>query len=248
MEEKFMNKKIIALALALAILCIATAFTACKRGPELTEINGNEYPLATNKDGETIINQDNQIAVLVTDRDNEVITYENGEDQTHWMQITGPMIIGDRVQTEQYTLGIPKGWEANNGGRVIKKGTDEKCYIHFIQNSTIMKQGSLENYIENLDKQNEEVAAAMEKEGYKVETTEDTASITMDNYSAVIRTYKITDSSGNVLQYAENYYFVADARIYSINYVCEEGKGYDDKINFAEYIAQNFEFRSEEKK
>ena len=38
-----MSKKI--LALALAIVFIATAFTACKKGPELTEINGVETML-----------------------------------------------------------------------------------------------------------------------------------------------------------------------------------------------------------
>ncbi len=235
-----MNKKI--LAIALAIVFIATAFTACKRGPELTKINGNEYPLATNKDGETIINEDNQIAVLVTDENNEVITYESGEDQTHWMQINGPMVIGDSVQTKLYTLGAPNGWEALENGRVEKKNTDSKCYIHFLQNSTVAKFDDFETYIATIDSQNEEVAAAMEAKDYKVES-ESSSTTLQSNLNCVVRKYKITDASGNLFHYAENYYFESNGKIYSVNYVCEDGKGYDSSFNFAQYLAQGFKFK-----
>ena len=97
-----MNKKI--LAVALAILFIATAFTACKTKLDMTEINGTEFPLLTDKNGETIINEDNQVAVIVTDRDGEVITYENGRafecgEPIGW---TDTMIFDCKTHTDFY--------------------------------------------------------------------------------------------------------------------------------------------------
>ena len=99
-----MNKKI--LAVALAMLFIVTAFTACKSKLDMTEINGNEYPLATDKDGNTIINEENRIAVIVTDENEEVITYTDGEDQTYWLQLDGDYVTDDMVQGKLYKFGI----------------------------------------------------------------------------------------------------------------------------------------------
>ena len=49
-----MNKKI--LALALAIVFIATAFTACKKELETMKINGGEYPVYRDDKGELLTN------------------------------------------------------------------------------------------------------------------------------------------------------------------------------------------------
>ncbi len=253
-----MNKKI--LALALAIVFIATAFTACKKGPELTEINGNEYPLETNKDGETIVNEDNQIAVLVTDRNNEVLTYENGENQTHWVQISGPLVIEDKLQTKEYTFGIPEGWEGNEiSGRVVKKGTDGQCYIQAVKVATLKGEESLDMYLESVDAQNTAIAEAFadeeqmnalieqnpdiaEYKGCKYTIAKNTRMLTSVSLNCQVRTHKIVDKDGKLIHFAENYYFVADKSIYKLDYICEGGNGYDESFNFSSYIAENFTF------
>lgn len=256
-----MNKKI--LALALAIVLIATAFTACKRGPELTEINGNEYPLATDSEGNTIINEDNQIAVLVTDREGEVLTHSDGENQTHWMQINGPLVVGDYVKTKEGTLAIPNGWEANEiNGRVVKKNTDENCYISFGKSASLKEDETLELYLEELDAQNNAIAEAFADEEQmnalaekdprvkdfmgSVYTMEDKGNVTIAGvYNGERRVHTIVDKNGNIIHYVDNYYFVADDTIYSINYVCEEGQGYDPSFNFAQYVSECFVFNGE---
>ncbi len=158
-----MNKKI--LALALAIVFVATAFTACKKTPELTEINGKEYPLETNKDGQTIINDENQIAVIVTDKNGEAIKAGDGENQTHWLQINGPLVIEGKVQSGNYSFGIPSGWEGEEiSGRVVKKGTDGDCYIQIMKVATLEKDEKLETYLERIDAQNTAIAEAFSDE------------------------------------------------------------------------------------
>lgn len=258
-----MNKKI--LALALAIVFIATAFTACKKGPELTKVNGMELPLETNKNGETIINEDNQIAVLVTDRDNEVLTDLEGENQTHWVQINGPLVIEDTVQTKDYSLAIPSGWEGDEkSGRVVKKDTDGQCYIQIMKVATLKGEESLDTYLESVDAQNTAIAEAFADEeqmnalieqnpdfatykGCKYTVAKSTGTIASGVLNCQIRTNKITDKDGNVIHYAENYYFVAEKSIYKLDYICEGGKGYDEPLNFRQYIAEGFTFKVEKK-
>ena len=252
-----MNKKI--LALALAIVFIATAFTACKKGPELTEINGNEYPLAQDDNGETIINEENQIAVLVTDRNNEVLTYEDGENQTHWVQINGPLLMEDKIQTKEYSLGIPEGWKGDEiGGRVIKKGTDSKCYIQVKKMATLTGEETLDTYLEQIDAQNTAIAETFDDEeqmnaliaknpefaafkGCKYTVDKGAAMITV-GLNAQVRINKIVDKSGKIVHFAENYYFVANKSVYKLDYICEGGTGYDDEFNFRQYISEGFKF------
>ena len=154
-----MNKKI--LAVALALLFVVAAFTACKSKLDMTEINGNEYPLMTDKDGETIVNQDNQVAVLVTDREGEVITYADGEDQTYWLQLDGDYVTDDMIQGKLYKLGVPKGWTGNKYGRVEKDKTDGKCYIKFTTHSKLKAEETLETYLEIVDANDESIAEAI---------------------------------------------------------------------------------------
>lgn len=256
-----MNKKI--LAVALAILFIATAFTACKTKLDMTEINGTEYPLATDKNGETIINEDNQVAVIVTDRDGEVITYENGEEQTHWLQLSGDYVTDNQVQGKLYKLGVLKGWTGSTYGRVEKNKTDGKCYIKFTNHKKLKSEETLETYMDTVDASNEMIGdvindpvqfeASLEKnpalavyKDCKYESSKSDATVG-GKYSAQYRSYKITDKNGNIVHYAENYYFEYEGVVYSIDYACEGGKGYDNSFSFASYVSSNFTFKEPKK-
>lgn len=252
-----MNKKI--LAVALAIVFIATAFTACKKGPELTKINGKEYPLETNAEGQTIINEKNQIAVLVTDSNNEVVTYENGENQTHWMQINGALVIEDKIQSNKYSFGIPSGWEGEEiTGKVVKKGTDGDCYIQIMKVKTLKGDESLDSYLEQIDAQNTAISEAFADEeqmaglvatnpsyeafiGCQYTVAENSVLLPNSIYSKG-RVNKIVNKEGKLIHYAENYYFVDDKDIYKLDYVCENGNGYDSSFSFPDYIRDNFTF------
>ncbi len=258
-----MSKKI--LALALAIVFIATAFTACKKGPELTEINGMELPLVTDKDGQTIINEENQIAVLVTDRNNEVLTDLEGENQTHWVQINGPLVIEDTIQTKEYSLAIPSGWEGDErSGRVNKKGTDGQCYIQVVEVATLKGEETLDTYLEEIDAQNtaiaegfadeEQMNALIEQnpdfasyEGCKYTIAKSTGMISSAALNCQVRTHKIVDKDGKLIHFAENYYFVANKSIYKLDYICENGEGYNESFNFQQYVAEGFTFKPEKK-
>ncbi len=237
-----MNKKIIAILLVFTL--VITCFVACKRhNYETTNVNGMDLLLYTDKDGNTVVNEDNQIIAVVTDSDGEIITYENGEEQTHFVQISGSWVGDGFIQEKDYKLVIPEGWEGTENHRIVKKDTENKCYIKFTKNKTLDKNETLETYLEIIDQQNEQLVEGFKKEGYTLTVDKATTSITKNGLKSEWYAYKIVDGNGNVVHYAENFYFIVAKTIYSVNYACEDGVGYDESFNFGEYVKNGFTFK-----
>ena len=262
-----MNKKII--AAALAIVFVATAFTACKKEIETMKIYGNEYPVYRDDSGELVYNDNNEIAILVTDRqNNEIVTEEGGEPQTYWLQMDKDVVHDGYVQGSNYKLTIPSGWEGNEFGKVEKKRTDGKCFIEFKYLAKVEDGKTLEDELKDTDEINDLLAEAFKDEakmnalkeerpdlaeavkafsGSTVTHEKNTAVITKDSLNCAVRIIKIVDASGNLVQYAEDYYFIADGKLYVVKYTCQEGKGYDESFNFADYLSTGFTFKAEKK-
>ena len=53
----------------------------------------------------------------------------------------------------------------------------------------------------------------------------------------------VTDSEGKVIHYAENFYFTVAKTLYSVNYACMDGVGYDETFSFSNYVAESFTFK-----
>lgn len=235
-----MNKKIIALSLALVIMI--TCFTACKQKRETTKINGNEVILVTDENGNPIINEKNEVVAVVTDRDGEVITYENGEDQTYYIQLNDALVIDGVANGKNYRMNVLKGWTVGRSDRINKDGTEDDCYIQFVKIKDVEKDYTIETYLEELDAQNEKLIAAFEAKGFTVTIDEGKDTVSTKYISCDTRAYKVVDGSGKVVHYAENYYFTAGKTIYAINYACENGVGYDESFDFGEYLKTNFTY------
>ena len=263
-----MNKKII--GLALAIVFVATAFVACKKEVETMKIYGNEYPVYRDDEGELIYNENNEIAILVTDRQNEeVITYEGGEPQTYWLPMDTDVVGDGFVQGNNYKLKVPSGWEGNEFGKVEKKRTDGKCYIEFKYLAKVEAGKTLDDMLLTQDEYNETIAEFLKDEakmnklieenpdqaeafkayiGSDFTYKKDTATITRDGLKCAVRTVKIVNASGKLVQYAEDYYFIADGKLYMVKYTCLEGKGYDESFSFAQYLSDGFTFKPDSAK
>ncbi|MBQ5677926.1 MAG: hypothetical protein IIV47_03585 [Clostridia bacterium] len=252
-----MEKKIIAIALVLVVM--VTAFVGCGQKYKTTKVGNNEYLLHTDAEGNTII-KDDQLVAVVTDRDGEIITYENGENQTYYVPIPGSLVIDGIVRGDNFTLNILDGWTSTDYNRIIKDKTDNKCYIQFTQ--LIKEFGKGENintYLETVDKNNQDVIdifadeEAMEEliksnpavakyKGCTYTIEKDETVISKDNIPCQVRIHKAVDKDGNLIHYAENYYFMLDKSLYSLDYACEDGVGYDAEFDFKSYANQNFTF------
>ncbi len=236
-----MSKKIIAILLVFTL--VITCFVACqKQKLDTVTVNGEEVALVTDDEGNTIVNDDNQVAVLVTDFDGEIVEYENGEPQTRWVEVGNGFVGDDYVMGRNYKFSIIEGWSASSSGKVVKDGTDGNCYIKF---NTIMDADDNDNfkiYLDQIDAQNESLVALFAEKGYNLEIERSQTTVTDKDLFCEIYIYKIVDDAGEVIHYAENHYFVAGTTIYSIDYACENGVGYDETFNFANYIKENFIF------
>lgn len=235
-----MNKKIIAILLVFTL--VITCFVACqKKKYETTNVNGMDLLLYTDENGNTVINEDNQIIAVVTDSDGEIITYESGEEQTHYVQISGSFVNNGYIQEKNYKLAIPEGWEGTTNSKIIKKDTDGKCYIKFGMIKQADENEGLHTYLETIDTQNSQLIEGLKEKGYTLTVEKENAAIS--TYTSYHYTYKIVDGEGKVVHYAENIYFIVAKTIYSINYACEDGVGYDESFNFESYVKNGFTFK-----
>lgn len=233
-----MNKKIIAVALALVMM--VTCFTACKKKRETTKVNGQDVILVTDENGNPIINDKNEVVAVVTDRAGEVITYDNGEDQTYNIKLNQPLEVDGVVHGGKYRFNLMSGWIVAADGRICKDKTDNKCYYQFIKIKDLKDEDTLAAYLEAKDEENELLIPVFEQKGLTLTVESGGALIANGSIGTDTRKFKITDANGNVTHYAENYYFVKGTTIYAINFACEEGKGYDADFDFAEYLKTGF--------
>lgn len=252
-----MEKKIIAVALAL--LLMVTAFVGCTQKYKTTKIGGKEYLLETDAEGNTIMNGD-QLVAVVTDRDGEIITYSNGENQTYYVDIPGSLVIDGVVRGDNFKLNILKGWTSTDFNKIYKDDTDKKCYIQFIKVVNKFDNGeNFDLYLDKIDTQNqliidtfadEEAMNELIKENpdaakligctYTMDKSE--TILTTDNIPCRVRIHKAVDKDGNVIHYAENYYFMSGQSVYKLEYICMDGVGYDESFNFKSYANENFTF------
>lgn len=257
-----MEKKIIAIALVLVLM--VTAFVGCGQKYKTTKVGGNEYLLETDAEGNTLV-EGNQLVAVVTDSDGEIITYENGENQTYYVPIPGSLVIDGIVRGENFTLNILDGWTSTDYDRINKDGTDNKCFIQFSKTSELENKEKFEEAFAKTDKANEDMEKAIndaEKMKELIKTNPElakyenckctvdisTTTFTSDAYPCRVYVSKIVNADGNVVHYSENYYFLVEKTIYCVAYTCVDGEGYDESFNFRNYINENFTFIEEKKK
>ena len=238
-----MSKKIIALALVL--VTVATVFTACQKKLDMYKINGVDVPVMTNEDGKAVIDEDNRICAIVTDREGEVVTYENKEPQTHWITVENSYVVDDTVYTPVFSMKGLDGWEFNAIGGMEKKRTDGKCKIEcamVIEKDYLDKP--LEEFIEARDARNIQFKELIEAEGYKITVEKKYVELTKDKIPMVYYKEQIFNSDGSLFGYGEHLFFQHGGNDkYTIYYTSQEGVGLDKNFDFIEFVNNNITVR-----
>ena len=252
-----MSKKIVAISLALVL--IVACFVACGKKYETTKINGEEVILVTDENGDPIINNKNQVVALVTDEAGEIITFENGEEQTRYIDIYDALEVEGVAYGEHYKMNVLEGWSIGKGKKITKNDTDDKCYIEFSQAYVLKENEKFEESFAKTDKTNEDIQKILEDEAKMNEFVQknpgfakyqgckytiDTEITTFTNKNFPCKTYvhKIVDAKGNVVHYVNSYYFSVNKTIYCVSYNCVDGIGYDQNFDFGSYLKSNFTY------
>ncbi len=123
-------------ALIVSIILILTCFTACKprikNGTVIENGAGEQIAIVTSPDGGIVRDEAGNLIVLVTDENGKNVKDENGEYQTNAIAMDHAIVIGRRVETENYSVEIPNGWsdaKTLNDLSITKDGTDESLVI-----------------------------------------------------------------------------------------------------------------------
>ena len=250
-----MSKKII--AVALVVICIALMFTACSDEQKLVKIKGREYLAMTDKDGNAVIDASNRLQAVVTDSNGEVVTFENGEPQTHWVPIDPYAVVDGKYYTPDFYLSSIKGWTFDTAGILFKDKSNNNCKIQISQvldpkipvagtenaeEKEYIENPKFEDYIEYKDKVDAQALPEFEKQGYKVSHKKETVSLTAKKITMISYVSVIYDKDGNVFNYNETLYFKLDEKTwYSIQYNSARGEGYDEKFDFRAFVNENFQ-------
>lgn len=235
-----MTKKIIAISCVLVMLVIA--ITACRKKPETTEINGQEYVLVTDAEGNTMLSSDGLIRAYVLDEKGYPVTNTDGSYAEKLVTVVEDEIVGDKsVSTSEYSLTMPKGWETDNAGVFTKIGTDSQCTIR-MGFSDALEEISFAEYVQNNISQNELFISTFKQEHPEYTATMDTKGVNFADGKTIgnANIYKIADADGKVVHYAVMIYYPYNGQAYYINYACANGTGYDEEFDFVSYIEQNY--------
>ena len=207
-----MEKKIIAIALVLVVM--VTAFVGCGQKYKTTKVGNKEYLLHTDAEGNTII-KDDQLVAVVTDRDGEIITYENGENQTFYVEIPKEFVIGSG-----YAFDVKGDWTyiPNINGFINNDyGTD--VYVNVVEEKNTYL--SLDKYFEETEKKNQEFLTALKKQYPDTEIKITDGTVTELSLKCKIVETKVNDDKG-VLYYGYVVYFLYQDKLVSINYTSQD--------------------------
>lgn len=209
-----MNKKIIAILLVFTL--VITCFVACqKQKYETTKINGKDVLLATDENGNTIINEDNQVVAVVTDSEGEIITYEDGEEQTYYIDLPATSIEG-----KGYSFVLEEdGWiYSEDFDAYLKEGQGKDVYISITEFEN--PYSSLDEYMTQTEKENEAFLEAIKQAYPDTEISITDGSVTSRSLPCKVVETKIKDDKG-IFYYGFVVDFEYNGKVVTINYTSQ---------------------------
>ena len=230
-----MQKKIV--AVSLVILMVALLLASCGNKYLMGEINGVERPLVTDAEGNTELDDEGKIAVYVTDAKGNIKYDENGNPEKRYYDQPSQRVNGNVLETLAYKFTAPDGWTLNSNGVFYKDGTDDKCKIQFVKDTTLENGETYESFL-NKDKIRQQEFI----EGIKTQYSDSAMDVTRGELATgeqfTVFTFIIKDGSGSVFYYGSSVYIQIGNEIYSANYSCDDGS-YDESFDFVGTVSSN---------
>ena len=231
-----MQKKIV--AVSLVILMVALLLASCGNKYLMGEINGVERPLVTDAEGNTEIDDEGKIAVYVTDAKGNIQYDEEGNPQKNYYDLPEKTVNGNTLETVAYKFTMPEGWTLKDDGVFYKKGTDDKCYVKCLKDATLKEGETYEGYLtQQYNMQNEFIEKI--KKQYPDSSINTFQKQLLSGESVTLFEFSVQDDSGAILFYGVSAYINIKNDVYSVNYTCDGGVGYDESFDFIGLVCSN---------
>lgn len=193
-------------ALILSLIVILTCFTACKprikNGAVVENGAGEQVAVVTSPDGGIARDEAGNLIVLVTDENGKNVKDENGEYKTNAIAMDHAIVLGRRVEAENYSVEIPDGWsdaKTLNDLSITKDGTEESLVI-------TTKKGTVSQAMETVSLVFANMKKMYSDGDYRNETIEISKDITATYISAYVPNLK-KDENGNAVAGFVGYFF-----------------------------------------
>lgn len=216
-------------ALIISVIVILTCFTACKpkikNGALVENALGEQIAIVTSPDGGIVRDGAGNIVVLVTDENGKNVKDDNGEYKTNAIAMEHAIVIGRRVETENYSVEIPDGWsdaKTLNDLQITKDGTDESLVIMEKDGSVSQAVQKIAPIFENIKKMYPNAIS----ENTTVQINENLSASYMSAYIPEVK----RDDSGNPVAGYLGYFFFEEA-----------GHTYSCKIEGRRNISENLD-------
>jgi len=233
-----MIKKI--LAVVLAAVLVTLVFAACGKKPKQVDIYGYDKPVAYDENGYAVYNSQGLLRIYRTDSDGNIIKDENGEPKYDYYSVGEGFVHDGIIDTAAYAFKMPSGWEVNDNSEFVKRGTDGKCVASVMFVSDTSDEMSFTDYVDKNKLDNQETVAKFVEQGYDATMETELFELGRTQSPAYAATYMIKDSEGKLIHYAVTIYYLYQAKIYQINYLCGDGVGYDESFDFISYVKESF--------
>ena len=231
-----MQKRIV--AVSLVILMVALLLASCGNKYLMGEINGVERPLVTDAEGNTELDDEGKIAVYVTDAKGNIQYDEEGNPQKNYYDLPEKIVNENTLETGAYKFTMPEGWTLNDNGVFYKDGTDNKCQIKCMKDTTLDANETYAAFLyQEAGKQQEFIEQV--KEQYKNSSTEVSKATLASGETVTLITSTIKDESDTLIYYGASAYVNIGDDVYSVNYGCDSGEYYDESFDFIGMVCSN---------
>ena len=234
-----MNNKII--AVICVVLMLATVLAACGKKVIIKGKNGQEYVAATDADGSTILNDEGNIIIYVTDENGKYVKDANGERQTNAIAFPDKILGEHTITTPQYRLTMPEEWNLGQDGK-FRKGGNENVVFEIGEVISLTANRTISSYIDTQIEGIEYVKGNSEEfKNLTYEVKE--IALTESQLPCTVIEMKVTDDSGAVTIEQSLYYIAWGEYLVQASYYCTDAKeigGFDSTV----YLNDNLEIKS----
>lgn len=237
-----MEKRIIAVVCILLLL--VTALVACDKKTTM-KIDGVEYAVVTDDEGNTVVNDSGDIVVYVTDEAGEYVTDNSGEKQTNLVDFPDKVVSDMTVETGNYRFTMPlKGWRMTSRGLFIKDNTEDCVLLSVKSLGQVVAGQTLDTVAEKDKSDNAANMAEIQKTYPDSSINVSDVQITAQNVNAKVVEFVVKDNDGNMVYYAHGTYYIAGGQLFKVEFICNDGKYYDPELDLIAVINEGLTIKN----
>lgn len=235
-----MQKRFIAI-ISLVVVLVAVILTVVivdNKKEIYVDKDGIEHWIYRNDSDMTLLNENGDIVIYITDLNGKRQKDENGEFVTGAIDFPEQIINGNTLETPDYRIKMPKDWKLDNDGEfTLKKNEDVQLRVHKIGK---ISEDSLTDFISQRKESYENLFKDYFEGSVEPTITNGQATITSKKIQCyTLECKQMSEDNSTVETYQIELFYENNREVFQIIYLCENGS-YDESIDILGLLHTNF--------